>query len=203
MLNCNCEGYDDDFKEFYILFEKFSFLEHMDFHDLTSENYKLNFDLLLCLKNYKKEVFGKSIYLDDVKKVWYYSIVNKNISTNSKYQFFLRLIYRKPFILSREIDGFKIMLDFIRYRGRFVKLHIFEISSNIEESFIIDLANLNISFHSNSIYASVKVEEMEIRFVIDKDDTVAYVKFNFDFYRELSFKSSFQYFNEIDLKKAI
>lgn len=203
MLNCNCDGYKDDFKEFYFLLERFSFLEHMDFQDLTSENYKLNFDLLLCLKNYKKEVFGKSIYLDSVKKIWYYPIVTKKNSTISKYQFFLRLIYMRPIILSGEINGFKVILDFIRYKGRFVKLHIFEISSNIEESFIIDLTNLNVSFYSNNIYASVEVDEINIRFEINKDNTVAYVKFNFSFYRELPFKSSFKSFNEISLKKVI
>ena len=203
MLNCNCDGYKDDFKEFYFLLERFSFLEHMDFQDLTSENYKLNFDLLLCLKNYKKEVFGKSIYLDSVKKIWYYPIVTKKNSTISKYQFFLRLIYMRPIILSGEINGFKVILDFIRYKGRFVKLHIFEISSNIEESFIIDLTNLNMSFYSNNIYASVEVDEINIRFEINKDNTVAYVKFNFSFYRELPFKSSFKSFNEISLKKVI
>lgn len=201
MLNCNCEGYSDDFKEFYSLLEKFSFLEHMDFQDLTSENYKLNFDLFLCLKNYKKEVFGKSIYLDDVKKVWYYSIVTKNISTNSKYQFFLRLIYRRPFILSTEIDGFKITLDFTKYKGRFVNLHIFEISSNIEKSFTIDLGNLNLSFYSNSIIANINMSEMEIKIEIDKDDIWADVEFNY--HRELDFNGSFKYFNKISLKKVI
>ena len=89
MLNCNCAGFNDDFKEYRKFVEEFSLFEHMDFFDLRqSEFYSLNFDLLLCVRNYKKQAFGNSIYLDKVISTWYYSIAHKNISTVSKYQFF-------------------------------------------------------------------------------------------------------------------
>lgn len=203
MLNCNCEGYNDDFKEFYLLLEKFSFLEHMDFQDLTSENYKLNFDLLLCLKNYKKEVFGKSIFLDAVKNIWYYPIIAKNISTNSKYQFFLRLLYMRSFILCTLKNGFKIKLDFVEYKGRFLQLHILEVSSKIEEKFLIDLRELSIDFYYKNIYANIDVDDFKIRFVIDETDIIAYINFDFNPRKTFGFLNKFKYFQEVKLIKSI
>ena len=178
MLNCNCDNFSDDFNDFYSLLEKFSFLEHMDFQNLSSSNYELNFDLILCLRNYKKEAFDKNIYLSAVESIWYNSLIKENIKIKSKYQLFMSLIYKKPFILYGEIDGYSVVLDFIKFKGRIVDLCITELLTKIENSLKVDLRGIDLTFYINNIRASLISDEIEIEFVISKDDVVAHIKFN-------------------------
>lgn len=156
MLNCNCEGFSDDFDQFYLLLEKFSFLEHMDFHDSIGENYELNFDLLLCLRNYKKQVFGNSIYFEGIQKIWYYLIINKNSLVKSKYQFFLRLLYMKPLSFCVEVKYYKIVLDLKPSHGRFLEIIITKKSNLIEKKINFDFENVALSFYKDRVYANLE-----------------------------------------------
>ena len=109
----------------------------------------------------------------------------------------------RSFILCTLTNGFKIKLDFVKYKGRFLQLHILEVSSKIEENFLIDLMELNIDFYYKNIYANVDVEYFKIRFVIDETDIIAYIDFDFNPRKTFGFLNKFQHFQEVKLIKSI
>lgn len=203
MLNCNCDGFGDDFHEFYSLLEKFSLLEHMDFHDFTGKNYELNFDLLICLKNYKKQAFGKSIYLDNVQDVWYYSIINRKSPVKSKYQFFMKLIYMQPLTFSSEFDDFKIILDFNLSKNRFPEINIVKKISSLKEVFKFDFRDIVLSFYEKKIFSILETTEFKIEFNLYENKYEIYVEFFDKRYLDSEFYSNFKFYEKIKLERII
>lgn len=199
MLNCNCEGFSDDFDQFYLLLEKFSFLEHMDFHDSIGENYELNFDLLLCLRNYKKQVFGNSIYFEGIQKIWYYLIINKNSLVKSKYQFFLRLLYMKPLSFCVEVKNYKIVLDLKSSHGRFPEIIITKNSNLIEKKINFDFKNVALSFYKDRVYAILEAHGCEIEFYLYENKNEVYIGFFEKTYFREDFYNGFEFFEKFKL----
>lgn len=164
MLNCNCEGFSDDFDEFYDFIEEFGVLEHMDFQNELGSESDINADLLLCLQNYKDKSFGNSIYLTEIKEIWYFSYIKKH-NIKSKLQLFLYLIFSKRVFVEGNNNNIKASIDFTKGNSYIVLLQINNPQINID----IDIRKCKLIFQADRIQAVFEDTAMSVCIGVNND----------------------------------
>jgi len=188
MLNCHCNGYEDDFNEFYDFLKEFSFLEHMDFSHQYSSQEKHNFDLILCLRNYDKKVFGKNIYISEVKKLWYYKIFNKNDKIETLEELFNFIVVNNYIENKITRTGFEFEFKFTSGRNEIIKkmvICIKEIDTGIIKEFMLN--ELEFEVDDIKLVAKNISSDIDIYFNYGNHKLELYVRFN---YPEMTFKES-------------
>lgn len=176
MLNCNCEGFSDDFDEYYDFIEEFGILEHMDFQNTENPQSEVNADLLLCLKNYSQKCFGKNIYLQGVNEIWYFEIIKKR-NIKSKFQFFMYLLFSRKLILRNNKYGLDSSLNL--NTGNNTRIQLVIDTSSYHNNIIIDfdLTKFKLRFSEVSVAGFINNDDLEFFISIKKDTTIARVKF--------------------------
>ncbi|WP_165382072.1 putative phage abortive infection protein [Acinetobacter sp. WCHAc060025] len=174
MLNCNCDGYSDDFDEFYEFLKEFSFLEHMDFSLQFSNEQKFNFYLLCCLKNYDDDVFGNSLYLESAKKVWYYDFLVSNHNIFSIHDLCYCLL-EKELDISKSVNS-NLFKFSIQINNKEVSILVQELAS--KKTKVFQVPWLDIDLNDSLLQAKYRHSFFEIIFIYKESNLQIKCKFS-------------------------